>query len=419
MMDLNEILHSVNDFLNFDSNNPSNQIKFGDGNLNQGVAFMNFSNASKNRLYPQLSILQATSAPHLGSVIESLESNNSTQTTNTYTPQSVSKYEQEFNKTLAEYSIAYKSLIEDMVKNNSYNVNGKANGTAQGNSNSSQYFGKTVSNSGNYVYINDFGFTHKYSTDSWNKRDASCSGEITNISGDIYSTFNSGPDMGMGQACKIAGQNVKNTVTNEVAWIDIKGYKHVYSQDVWNKKQQTCNIAPIIISNSAYNAIPKGSDMTSTDICSNSGSDTSLNSDLIKKIDSLNAKLIELATKIMNENKQVTTTDKNLQEKLNQQHAILQNNINKLNNDRYQLYSGNTDYTTIQGSEQQSTRYLNYTFYNYLIWLILGVIFIIIVIKIALDVGNSESSQNDTILLFVVILFAFYFLIKWVSNNYY
>jgi hypothetical protein len=400
-MMLSDILHSVNTFLNFDDRNNMN---FSNGNLLQGITFVNISNQKKERLYPELKSLQITSSPHLGSIVESLESNNSIQKKNNEVSKNISKYEEEFNRTLAEYSNAYKTFINELINNNNVSEN-------------RQYFGKTVSNSGNYVYINDYGFTHKYSTDSWNKKDSSCSGSITNIDSKIYNLLGKGPDIGVGQACKVAGQNVKNEKTGQVSWVDIKGYKHVYPTDVWVKKQDTCNISPINLSENAYNAIPTGSNMTSASSCNK----LNVNEDLIKKLDLLNAKLVSIATKIINENKQINTDDNKMREKLNKQHAILQNNINSLNRDRNILYSQNTDYTTIQGSADQSGKYLNYTFYNYMIWLILGIIFVIIVVKISLEMGgdNVSETSHDSILLVLLILVVFYYLIQWISRNYY
>ena len=73
--------------------------------------------------------------------------------------------------------------------------------------------------------------------------------------------------MGLGQACKIAGQNVQNKDTQEVAWVDIKGYKHLYPKEVWKGKQASCNLEAIKISKTAFDNIPSGSLMTTTSVC--------------------------------------------------------------------------------------------------------------------------------------------------------
>jgi len=79
------------------------------------------------------------------------------------------------------------------------------------------------------------GFTHKYSTDAWSNNNASCPTDAITVDTTTYNTFHTGPDMGQGQPCSIAGKNIKNSTTNEYAWVDIKGYKHIYSSTLWKK----------------------------------------------------------------------------------------------------------------------------------------------------------------------------------------
>ena len=54
-MMFSDILHSVNTFLNFDDRNNMN---FSNGNLLQGITFVNISNQKKERIYPELKYLQ-------------------------------------------------------------------------------------------------------------------------------------------------------------------------------------------------------------------------------------------------------------------------------------------------------------------------------------------------------------------------
>ena len=65
----------------------------------------------------------------------------------------------------------------------------------------------------------------------------SCPSDPENVtSEDIANLKLQGPDMGSGQACGAAGTNIQNRDTNEIAWVDIKGYKHIYSDDMWKEK---------------------------------------------------------------------------------------------------------------------------------------------------------------------------------------
>ena len=59
------------------------------------------------------------------------------------------------------------------------------------------------------------------------------------VSKDLMAKFQIGSIMGKGQPCDVAGKNVQNTKTKEYAWVDIKGKKHVYSDKLWKKKNES------------------------------------------------------------------------------------------------------------------------------------------------------------------------------------
>merc|ERR1711871_907692 len=151
------------------------------------------------------------------------------------------KYEKEFQKTLVQYNNAYQELSNDRLKKTQTLKKAK------------QYLGKVISEEdGNYYYVNDYGFTHKYSTDAWNKNNENCPQTIKDATSSL---FRQGPDMVPGQPCKIAGRNILNETTGEAAWVDIKGYKHIYSEDVWNKKSKSCSSKTISISDDNFKLI--------------------------------------------------------------------------------------------------------------------------------------------------------------------
>ena len=67
-----------------------------------------------------------------------------------------------------------------------------------------QYLGNAISEEdGNYYYVNNYGFTHKYSTDAWNKNSKSCPKNVMSASSSL---FRKGPDMVPGQPCSVAGK---------------------------------------------------------------------------------------------------------------------------------------------------------------------------------------------------------------------
>ena len=64
----------------------------------------------------------------------------------------------------------------------------------------------------------------------------------------------------------MAGKVIKNTDTDEQAWVDIKGYKHIFPEGT--KMSTSCAEVNIIkISSSDYNLIPSGNSMSSTEEC--------------------------------------------------------------------------------------------------------------------------------------------------------
>lgn len=220
----NNIINSFSSLLN--NNNNNNNNNHNDSNLNQGKEFLNYEFNYKQRIIPHLNPLQLTTSPNLLSIVESLDNQSTINNTTNKNQQIINNIETKFNQKITEYSNTYKIFIEHLI-NNTKDKNDVI-----------QYYGKVVKdNENNYIYINDYGYTHKYLSNSWELNDSSCPNTAENIKSNLLNKFFKGPNMGSRQACKIAGQNVKNIETNEVAWIDVKGFKHVYQKNVWDKKK--------------------------------------------------------------------------------------------------------------------------------------------------------------------------------------
>ena len=77
----------------------------------------------------------------------------------------------------------------------------------------------------------------------------------------------SGATASPGMPCGLAGKNIKNEDSEEIAWVDVKGRKHIYTDDIWNSKQATCNVLPVLLPAREYDLIPEGSAMQSTSAC--------------------------------------------------------------------------------------------------------------------------------------------------------
>ena len=83
-----------------------------DNNLLQGQKYMEYGRVYQKSIEPHLKNLQMTSLPNVGSVIEGMNSDNSVKSTSAMSKSEISSNENEFNKTMIEYSSTYKQLSE-------------------------------------------------------------------------------------------------------------------------------------------------------------------------------------------------------------------------------------------------------------------------------------------------------------------
>jgi hypothetical protein len=83
-----------------------------DINLLQGQKYMEYSRVYNKSVEPHLKNLQMTSLPNVTSVIEGMHADNSVNSRAPMSKTEISKNENEFNKTMIEYSSIYKQLSE-------------------------------------------------------------------------------------------------------------------------------------------------------------------------------------------------------------------------------------------------------------------------------------------------------------------
>ena len=177
--------------------------------------------------------------------------------------------EDKFNLILSNYVSTYKMINNDIVERK------------KTLSNVSQYLGKAVTledetGDKDFYYVNDYGQTHKYSADGWIANDKSCPNTLTKISSNELDLLQDSVAMTSGQPCQIAGKNIQRGSNGEVAWVDIRGVKHVYSNIAWKGKQKSCNVKPVVLTPSKYDLIPSGSNMTTTSYCDTQGVDPNI-----------------------------------------------------------------------------------------------------------------------------------------------
>ena len=299
--------------------------------------------------------IQTLSNTPIKTIMENMESMNKNESVSNNKNPALEKYQKDFQKTLTEYNKTYQQFNEDRLQK------------TQTMSKAKKYLGKVISEEdGNYYYVNDFGFTHKYSTDAWNNNSETCPSTIMSASSNL---FRVGPSMNSGQPCNLAGKNIRNKETGEASWVDIKGYKHVYPEDVWKKKEPSCASKTISISDDSYKLIPESTPMTSTTIC-----DTmDINPNVWLKLQKLNKKLIKLASNISREIEKLQIKDDIMRNLVDEQKKQLDVYVVNLDNDRMQLQKEKNTFITVSGEEENSELNMTSNFYNYMLLMIFAI----------------------------------------------
>jgi len=355
-----------------------------DPNLIQGKLFINnFSNLI-DKVKSHLTLIGTTSSPHIGSIIEALDQDDSINNNNTVIKNDVAKIDKEFNQLLVLYTKNYKLFMEELMNNNKYNDV------------LSKYGGKNVSYNNVKYYINNYGFAHKYNDEnSWTNRSNSCSSNPINISAEDFNKLMHSANMGVGQECGVAGFNIENKSTSEKAWVDIEGKKHVYSDSVWATRDKTClEPDPKSVTDSLYNTIPKYSEMLKTSQCNNLNIDPKI----LNNLSYLNNRLINLAKKLLLDIKKLSTEDKSVKQELNQLKNNITNNITNLENDKQTLNINNTSFNTdLENKLEDSELYVTSTYTKYIIWLVACLVIL------ALTYYSFLSSGSNTYLTMLVI----------------
>ena len=88
-------------------------------NIQQGEYYKKVNRCFTDSGRIHMAPLQLTSAPYLSSISEAMQSNDSTMSTNSTTTTPISVNENEFNKTLVEYTTLYNTFSEESLKKNS------------------------------------------------------------------------------------------------------------------------------------------------------------------------------------------------------------------------------------------------------------------------------------------------------------
>lgn len=360
---------------------------------NQGLLFLKNENTYKQLIGPKLKLINESTIPNLNSIKEALESQeSSSSSSSSYNSEYSSELENQFNRTLQEHNTIHKQINEDLLKKE------------QSKNKIKNYLGKVITeDDSTYRYVNNYGYTHRYSTDAWSNNDKSCPSDPVNVNNMDDFTLTGAP-MGIGQPCNIAGKNIKNETTEEIAWVDIKGYKHVYSNDIWNEKKTSCNINPITISNALYNAIPSGNPMTNTYICNK----IDVNPNLWKKLIDLNKKLKGLAYKILKEIEELNVKDGKINKIIIEKRNLILSNINEMDDDRKNIYYNERQLVNIHAEKEDSELVMTSFYYRYIFWFIIMIMILITTARYMSNIDVDGDLMVISVTIFIGILIILY-----------
>ena len=350
-------------------------------NLEQGKIVLNFNEDMDKIVSPHLKIIQQ------GSIVEGMKALDLS-SNDKKTLEGLQNVEDGFNKLLAAYTQTYKQFSEDLLNR------------SQSKKNIINYLGKTIDAEGNIVYINNFGFSHQYSADAWDDVNSSCSKNPINYSRSM-NEFQQGPNMTNGQPCGIAGQVIKNTDNSVHAWVDIKGYKHIFPEGT--KMSNSCSKENIIkMSGNDFNLIPSGNPMSTTEPCLA----LDVNPSIWNRLNQLNIKLKNQAVKLTQEMNNLSLENNDAHQQLINKKKQLLNYIDNMDDDIKDIKRNKRMLVTASGEQEDSDLRMTSNYYFYIIWIVL--MFLIISLTMTTSVNNTE--RISWIVYAVIVIFVLMFL---------
>lgn len=368
------------------TNNGNNVLKF---NLDQGKQLLTYNDSIDDITKPNLQIIAK------GTFIESM-SNHTLSGKDKKSLLGLETIENEFNKTLSEYSTVYKQFSEDLLQRN------------ESKKNIVDYLGKTVSAKDAIVYVNSFGYYHWYSQDAWNNKNESCSSEPIEYAKDMSGDFKKGPDMNKGQPCSMAGKVIKNKDADEYAWVDIAGYKHIFPQGT-NMSTSCAEVNVMNVSANDFNLIPSGNAMSATDECLA----LDVNPGLWTKLQDINKKLKNQAKELNIALGKLHLDSDSANKQLQDQRTNLQKQIVDIDNDKNDLLYNKKMLTQMSAEEEDASLRMTSNYYNYLVWIMLMLLIVSLTTNAYL--GKDVGSLSYIVVALFLLTFAL-FIYNWVKN---
>jgi hypothetical protein len=335
-------------------------------NLEQGKDILQYNDDMDEMVSPHLKLIQSSSLKEglAGSNLSHVDKKSL---------EGLQNIENKFNQTLALYTQTYQQFNEDLI---------------------------TKRQSKNNYYVNNFGFTHKYSDNAWDKNNSSCP-SITTQYDKKMTNFKSALPMVQGQPCKIAGQNIKNKDTGEEAWVDIRGVKHPYSNIT---KNESCSSESIELSSSDYNLIPTGGAMSKSDECLS----LDVNPNLWTRLQKLNKQLKNQAVELSEEIDKLSLEDIEIKDHLIIKRQQLLNYIDSMNDDKNNIEYNNRILMEVVGEEEDSSLRMNSNYYSYIIWVFVVIFIICLTIAASTNDGEKVTGITYVILAIFILMFLVY-----------
>ena len=371
-----------------------NSTNNNNNDLSQGNTLLHYDKITKKEVKPHLDLIGRSSSTKLGSIVEALQDDDSTKTKNNINLSNVTKLEDEFNRVLVNYTKNYNLLIGELLHNQSSTILQK-------------YAGQNIklADTKKIYYVNNYGFTHEYS--DFSKKANSCSSEPIEINREDFKKLPNADTMPTGMDCGIAGYNIEDKTTGDMAWIDIRGTSHTYSKNIWENRSETCKGIPVKqVNHSNIVALSPGTSMTEKTMCNRLNVDPKL----LRNVAMLNEKLISLAKELLIDTEKLAVTDVELKHQLQKLRSEIQNKIGTLETDKTKLTTGRHDISNkfnpnLENIRRDTELRVTSNFTIYLVWLVLCIGIIALTIYSLLSSNQSIGAQAVILIVAIIVLY--------------
>lgn len=109
------------------------------------------------------------------------------------------------------------------------------------------------------TFVNEYGFLITFmDKDHTSVKDSSCPTDQLRQGNELYAYTRQGSEINSPPMCNIYGNNIQDKETNDIAWVDIEGYKHEYTHHSWKNRDASCKTPIVSLTHKQYSNIPTG-----------------------------------------------------------------------------------------------------------------------------------------------------------------